>query len=200
MESTVSLKITKIILILILILIPILIVYEIGDTIYLKQNTGILIINSPGAFLTLEQGNSYLVNIGKSYAKIRIKYGNYELIATKGQGQVVKSFYIKKNEIINENFKVNMPVSLTQSASTVEGNKLIKFLPFIGPNFNYEINYTYNITPSAALPIITITAINSTYQQEAINWINAMGINSKLLNIKYINSQPTPLVNSQNVH
>ena len=197
MENTMLTKIIKKILLLILILIPIFIVYEIGNTIYLKKNTGILIINSPGAFLTLEQGNFGLINIGKSYAKIRIKYGNYELIATKGQAQVTKSFYINKGQVVNENFKVNKPVSLSQSASTVEGNKLIKSLPFIGPNFNYEINYTYNITSSAALPIITITAINSTYQQDAINWINAIGINPKLLNIKYIYNQPTPLVNSQ---
>ena len=171
------------------------IVYEVADTIYLSQSTGTLVANSAGAFLTVEQEGTKLVNIGTSHATVRLKPGNYLLVASKGHSQVNVPFVIVGKHTTTENVNVSQAQNPDQSVSAVESNKLITFLPFIGPNFDYKVSYKYNITSQAALPVIVITAPNESYRQEALNWITAVGFNPALLNIEYDNASPVPKVN-----
>lgn len=166
--------------------------YEIGSAVFLRQTTGILRVNSPGAFLTVEQNGDKLVNIGISRAKIRLAPGKYVLIASLNKQQLRREFVIYKQETTTEDFIVTSPLPPQQSTAVVEGNALITYLPFIGPNFDYEVTYSYSYAQGFSLPAIIIIAPNSTYQQDALQWIRAVGFDPSVLNIRYQLAQPQP--------
>ena len=71
-----------------------------------------------------------------------------------------------------------------------EANSLIQLLPFTGPNFEYQIGYTYLYIDNSVLPEIQIYTTTSQGQQDALSWISSQGYSTSKLDIVYINKQP----------
>lgn len=67
----------------------------------------------------------------------------------------------------------------------IEDDPLLSKLPFIGPGLEYEINYTVQYSPTPLISV-TVTAPTSAYQQEAISWIESLGVNPSNYHISYI--------------
>ena len=191
MINNIQLKI-RFLLVFIIILLVLGTVYNLIDAIYINQVTGTLIANSPGNFLTIEQGKDKLVNLGWSTAKVKLRPGSYLLLASSGHSQTSSSFSIVAKKTTVKSISIKKTLSPGYLISSVDGNKLIASLPFIGPNFNYEINYKYQIMQKANLPIIVITAPNTTYRNDALNVIEALGFNPSVLNIQYVVATPSP--------
>lgn len=189
-------KITKRFILLISLLFILITIYEVTYTVFILNTTGTLVVNSPGAFISIEQNDLQFANLGTSYNKVRLVPGSYNLILSKGFNQIVKPIFIKKNKTVKIDIMVNNSQISTQSLIISNTNKAINFLPFIGPNFTYKIDYRYNVTPQVAIPVITITSPDDSGRESAINWLKAIGFNPNLLNIEYITGLPTPLSNN----
>lgn len=83
-------------------------------------------------------------------------------------------------KISGKNFD-SLSQGLTQNTS------LIKLLPFIGPGFEFRIDYG---NTSSGQVIIYITAPNSGAQQDAVTWIKNQGYDPTKLDIQYVTGQP----------
>lgn len=163
--------------------------YIVTSSINKTRGTGILEVNSPGAEITLTRPNYQSVNIGTSSIKVKLKPGTYELIATKNRSQATATVTISKGKTTSEILNVN-----TQQASSSpyqEANNLIKKLPIIGPDSEYQISYKYTFSSSSAIPTIIITAPSSQNEQLALGWIQSQGFNLSDLNITYVNQNIT---------
>lgn len=172
------------------VLLLVLSLYELVDGVYLYQTTGVLSVNSPGAFLTVEEGSTFFANIGTSRAKVRLKPGGYTLVASINKSQTIKSFTISAKRTTYINLVVKNNSRPAQPQTIVNSNAVIKYLPFFGPNFSYEVSYKYNITPNAALPVIIITSPSSSGTQAAENWLAAIGFPAASLNVELVNGTP----------
>jgi hypothetical protein len=78
---------------------------------------------------------------------------------------------------------LNQQVQYSQS---VENNALLQLLPFVGPNFEYRVDYG----SQGAQTVIEITAANANAQQDAVAWIKNQGFDPSTLDIQYITGQP----------
>jgi hypothetical protein len=166
--------------------------YEVGLSVYQSQNTGTLEASSSGALLSIYQPSHQIQDIGTSSAKVRLKPGSYKLFASIGKRQESRTIVIYKKQTTVQKLTVTVPTAQTTPPNIIESDKLIKLLPFYGPNFEYTINYKYTFTSSIPQPIITIDTTAPTGLQDAEAWISGMGFNISLLDIQSISTSATP--------
>ena len=170
-------------------LLVIFFLYQVVYSIYYSQTTGILQASSPGAVLTVTKPGYSFNNVGTGTARVRLKPGSYELIISKGQQQTTRNFQIYKKATTAINVS-SIPSSQVVPSSYTAANSLIKYLPFVGPASEYRIDFIYTFNNTVATPVITIYATDSRAQQDALNWISAMGYNPSTLNIRYLANTP----------
>ena len=75
-----------------------------------------------------------------------------------------------------------------QAQASVNNNPLITLLPYIGPDFEYRVDYGNQL--SNGLPIIYITGPTQQDQQLGLDWIKNAGFDPSKMNIQYITAQP----------
>jgi len=77
-----------------------------------------------------------------------------------------------------------------QYDQSIEANKLVQLLPFIGPGFEYRIDYTVDYSSGADIPIIEITGSTPQAQQDGLSWIKSQGYDTSGLKITYNTAEP----------
>ncbi len=177
-------------LLLIAVLVVIFSAYEIFSAVLASQTTGTLKVDvlTPSATITLRQTGHQSANIGVGHAKIRLRPGSYQLIATSGKLQTVKTVEISKNQTTVETIQLLTPEQAQQAQNIAEANKLIKFLPYTGRAYDYRVDYSYQFSGNLSQPLITVTAPTAAGQEAALNWISSFKIDPSKLNIKYVSA------------
>ncbi len=174
--------------------------------------------NNSSTLKILVTPTSSLIKLNNSTSSIGIHHlrpGNYTItVSHPGFKTQSKSFSIKKNNtkfigIIlqpntaktanfyqTNNYQEQMVEAissnnnLTGAISSVSSEPIIKYLPYIGPNLQYKINYSVD-PKNSKTPYITITANNPQGRQDALSFIKSKGIDPTYLNIVFINKQPS---------
>jgi hypothetical protein len=111
-------------------------------------------------------------------------------------GQYIKpQYYSFTPKNINNN---TLPIDQSQALlnkekqydQSIEANKLVQLLPFIGPGFEYRIDYTVDYSAQADTPVIEITGATPQAQQDALSWIKNQGYDTSGLKITYNTAEP----------
>lgn len=78
-----------------------------------------------------------------------------------------------------------LAASQVQYNQVIQNDKLIQLLPFTSGGNEYRVDYTVEYSHQKAHPVIIITAPTEQGQQDAINWIQQLGINPASYTITY---------------
>jgi hypothetical protein len=79
----------------------------------------------------------------------------------------------------------------TKAAQQAKSQPIINLLPYIGPGFEYRIDY--GLKPSdSSNPVIYIQTDSDQGKQDALDWIKNQGFNPSTLNIQYVDQAAGP--------
>lgn len=151
-----------------------------------RLNTGVIIIDSTdkAASFSLSQPGRQSRLLGRSTVKVRLPEGEYQVTASDNQRQDTKTVSIKAGATE----KVTLDLRITTTAETKDyssANTLIKLLPYTGPNGDYQITYSYEITGGQAVPSIHVTFRDVGAKKAAIAWIKSLDLNMNSITITY---------------
>jgi len=177
--------ISKYLKIIVLFIAIIYFIYSILRSINIVQNSGTLLITAPGSIITITKPNFEQKSFKNENDKFLLSSGNYTIIATKNNIQQTKIVTIYKKQTT----KISMSPVLTkyqivQNSKISIAEKLVNILPAHGPNYQWEMSYSYMITNNIAVPEIIIISNSQSGINNAINWLISKGYNPSDLNIE----------------
>ena len=155
------------------------------NTIYVLESTGELIVNSQGSSITVSINKGSQFTLPNGVYRVRLASGTYKIYASKNGMQQVKTVNIINKQTTNISISLTLSnQQSTQKAIIAEENRLIKILPFTGPNFEWQTSYNYTFTNNQAIPQIIINSTSQTGINDAMVWLKDSGYNITGFNIK----------------
>ena len=187
----------------------VLVIVLVGVTIFnLTRPKPNLTVNMAPTVAKLTLNNGKTIKNGKQY----LSPGTYVVKATMaGFGDVTQRFTVTKtsntlvtilldpNSSIGENYIKRNPAqglnreaiggkqSTDAAVQAIDKTPLINQLPYIGPGYEFQIDYG---TGSDNIAKIIITAPNDASKKDALTWISKQGYDTSKLNIEYRTTQP----------
>lgn len=158
------------------------------------------------------------ITINSGHGKVginKVKPGGYSVkFSRSGFNTVTKNVVVQKDQIIYVNSVLSPSTPATAnwyathpkdeslaegisstntdqlSQKSVVNNSLITLLPFVGPDFEYRIDYGQAPGANNNLPVIYITGATPQDQQAGLAWIKSQGFNPATMNIQYVTAKP----------
>lgn len=168
-------------------LVVIIIVYMLASAIYISSSTGLLLISpsDKNATISVDQSGHRIANLGSGSQRIRLVPGSYDVIASSGKNQIIKTISVQKKQTYNLTPSPQQNQNPKAIYNSQANNLINKYLPFTERHSAYRVSYLYQPSSSINQPVIVITAPDAGGQQAALKWIGSLGYDTSHFVIKF---------------